>query len=74
MKHIDDSRLQEFRQLKREIRMSDEFLVVGMDIAKECHHAFFDTPTGKKLLRRLVVHNTKEGFEDLCFHADTFKN
>lgn len=45
MEHNDDSRLQEFRQLKREIRMSDKFLVVGMDIAKERHHAFLITPS-----------------------------
>ena len=73
MEQNDDNRLQEFRQLKHEIRMSGEFLVVGMDIAKERHHAFFGTPTGKTLLRRLVFENTKEGFEDLCFQADTLK-
>lgn len=74
MEHNDDSRLQEFRQLKREIRMSSEFLIVGIDIAKERHHAFFGTPTGTTLLRRLVVHNTREGFENLCFHANTLKD
>ncbi|OPY00445.1 MAG: Transposase [Syntrophorhabdus sp. PtaU1.Bin002] len=25
-------------------------------------------------MRQLVVHNTREGFENLCFHADTLKN
>jgi len=43
----DDSRLEEFRQLKRDIRGSTQHLVVGMDIAKERHHAFFGTPAGK---------------------------
>jgi hypothetical protein len=42
----DDSRLEEFRQLKRDIRGSTQHLVVGMDIAKERHHAFFGTPAG----------------------------
>jgi transposase len=69
----EDSRLQEFRQLKKEIRGSTEHLVVGIDIAKERHHAFFGTTSGKTLLRQLVFDNTKEGFEKLCLHADTLK-
>jgi transposase len=67
----DDTRLKEFRQLKNEIRGSTQHLVVGIDIAKERHYAFFGTPSGKTLLRRLVFDNTKEGFEHLVFHADT---
>lgn len=73
MEPYDGSRLTEFRQLKAEIRGSREYLVVGIDIAKERHHAFFGTAMGKTLLRRLVVDNTREGFENLCFHADTLK-
>jgi len=69
----DDTRLEEFRQLKREIRGSTRHMVVGMDIAKERHHAFFGTPAGKVLLHRLVFDNTKEGFEKLCFQADILK-
>ena len=41
--------------------------MVGIDIAKDRHHAFFGTPAGKTFLRRLVFDNTKEGFEKLCF-------
>lgn len=74
MEHNYDSRLQEFRQLRQEIRGSREHLVVGIDIAKERHHAFFGMPTGKTLLRRLVFNNTREGFKDLCFHALTLKS
>src|SRR5208337_509041 len=70
MNKNDDSRLEEFRQLKREIRGSTQHLVVGMDIAKERHHAFFGTPAGKVLLHRLVFDNTREGFEKLCFQTD----
>jgi transposase len=69
----DDNRLMEFRQLKQEIRGSTQHLVVGIDIAKERHHAFFGTPMGKTLLRRLVFDNTREGFEKLCFQADALK-
>jgi transposase len=69
----DGSRIKEFRQLKHEIRGSTQHLVVGIDIAKERHHAFFGTPAGKVLLHRLVFENTKEGFEKLCFQTDTLK-
>ncbi len=69
----DDSRLAEFRQLKREIRGSAQHLVVGIDIAKERHYAFFGTPAGKTLLHRLVFDNNKEGFEKLCFQTDILK-
>jgi transposase len=73
MEQNDDSRLQEFRQLKREIRGSTRHLVVGIDIAKDRHTAFFGVPTGKTLLRGLAFDNTKEGFEKLTFQADTMK-
>jgi len=43
-------RLGEFRQLKRDIRESREYVVVGIDVAKGRHHAFFGTATGKTLL------------------------
>jgi transposase len=68
-----DNRLQEFRQLKHEIRGSREHLVIGIDIAKDRHHAFFGMPTGRTLLRRLVFNNTKEGFKNLCFQTDILK-
>jgi len=69
----DDSRLAGFRQLKREIRGSTQHLVVGIDIAKDRHHAFFGTPSGKTLLHRLVFDNSREGFEKLCFRAEALK-
>ena len=50
----DGSRLKEFRQLKKEIRGSKEHLIIGIDVAKNKHHAFFGTATGKTLLKRLV--------------------
>ena len=73
MVQIDDSRLKQFRQLKQEIRGSTQHLVVGMDIAKERHTAFFGTVSGHTLLRGFVFDNTKEGFEKLLFQADTLK-
>ena len=73
MNKNDDSRLREFRQLKQEIRRSTEYLVVGIDVAKERHYAFFGTATGTTLIRKLVFTNTREGFEKLTFQADTLK-
>jgi len=70
MDRYDDSRLHEFRQLKDHIRGSKDYLVVGVDIAKDRHNAFFGIPTGRSLLRRLAFDNTKDGFEKLLFHAD----
>jgi hypothetical protein len=43
----ESSRLEEFPQLKNEIRGSEHYLIVEIDIAKDRHHAFFGTATGK---------------------------
>lgn len=61
----EDSRLEEFRQFRKGIRGSKEYLIVGIDIAKEKHHGFFGTATGETILRRLIFDNTIEGFRKL---------
>jgi transposase len=48
-------------------------LVVGIDIAKQRHHAFFGTATGKTLLRQLVFENDLEGFRKLLEHAEALR-
>jgi transposase len=73
MNEVDDIRLEEFRQLKKEIRGSRAYLIVGIDVAKEKHHAFFGTATGKTLLRRLIFENTIEGFEKLLTQVEAIK-
>ena len=70
MDEKEHSRLKEFRQLKQEIRGSKHHLIVGIDVAKERHHAFFGTATGKTLFRRLVFENNKEGFGRLLIQAE----
>lgn len=70
MDQFDINRLHEFRQLKGHIRGSKDHLVVGIDIAKDRHCAFFGIPTGKSLLRKLDFENTKKGFEKLLFYTD----
>jgi len=67
------NRLEQFRQLKKQIRGSKDYLIIGIDIAKEKHHAFFGTATGKTLLKRLVFENTAEGFKRLLIHSDAIK-
>ncbi|MBM4325504.1 MAG: IS110 family transposase, partial [Deltaproteobacteria bacterium] len=67
------NRLEEFRQLRKQIRQSEKHLIVGIDIAKERHHAFFGTATGKTLLRRLVFSNDGEGFRRLLDQAEALR-
>jgi hypothetical protein len=54
MDEVNRNRLEEFRQLRQAIRQSEQYLIVGIDVVKDRHHAFFGTATGKTLLRRLV--------------------
>lgn len=69
----EDSRLKEFRQLKKVIRGSRDHLIVGIDVAKEKHYAFFGMATGKSLLRRLVFENSIEGFDKLMTQVNLLK-
>jgi transposase len=73
MDETNRNRLEEFRQLRQEIRHSEEYLIVGIDIAKDRHHAFFGTATGKTLLRRLVFNNDAEGFRKLLDQAEALR-
>lgn len=70
MDELNGNRLEAFRQLRQEVRHSGEHLIVGIDIAKDQHHAFFGTATGKTLLRRLVFSNDHEGFRKLLDQAE----
>jgi transposase len=69
----DDIRVREFRQFRKAVRGSKDHLIVGIDIAKERHHAFFGTPTGETLFKRLVFENTIEGFEKLHIRVDALR-
>ena len=73
MNEVERIRLEEFRQLKEEIRGSKEHLIVGIDVAKERHNAFFGTATGKTLLKRLVFKNNVEGFQKLLTYVEAVK-
>jgi transposase len=73
MNCINDIRLEQFHQLKNEIRGSAEYLIVGLDIAKEKHNAFFGTATGKTLHRGMFFDNTLEGFRKLFAQVEALK-
>lgn len=73
MNEVDGIRLEEFRQLKKEIRSSGEYLIVGIDVAKGSHHAFFGTATGKTLLKRLVFDNTIKGFSQMLAQVEAIQ-
>lgn len=73
MNCIDDIRLEQFLQLKKEIRGSEKHLIVGIDAAKEKHNAFFGTARGKTLVKNLVFDNTLEGFQKLLAYVERIK-
>lgn len=73
MDEVNRNRLEEFRQLRQEIRHSQQYLIVGIDVAKNRHHAFLGTATGKTLLRRLVFSNDYEGFRRLLGQAEALR-
>jgi transposase len=61
----EEERLKLFRALRSGIRGSSEYLVVGVDVAKEKHHAFYGTANGKTLRKRFVFHNRRAEFESV---------
>src|SRR5512136_1265777 len=67
------NRLEEFRQLRKEIKHSGEYLIVGIDIAKDQHHAFYGTATGQTLLKRLVFSNDYERFRKLLDQGEALR-
>jgi len=73
MEYVDGIRRREFQQVKNEIRGSDKYLIVGIDVAKERHNAFFGTANGKTLHKGVIFDNTIEGFEKLLTLTEALK-
>lgn len=73
MERLDGIRLQEFRQVRREVRGSDRYLIVGVDVAKERHNVFFGTANGRTLHKGLVFDNTIEGFRKLLTMTEALR-
>ncbi|MBA3034898.1 MAG: IS110 family transposase [Desulfobacterium sp.] len=67
---VDDiTRFNDFCQFRTNIRSSKHHLIVGLDIGKDKHHAFFGTAYGKTLLRRLIFENNIQGYQRLAEHV-----
>jgi len=62
-----------FRQIQKEIRGSSDYLIVGIDVAKDKHYAFLGDAKGHVILRKLPFSNNQEGFEKLVVHAENKK-
>jgi transposase len=73
MNNVDSIRLEQFRQIRKEIRGSIEYLIVGIDVGKDKNYAFYGTATGKTLLKRLIFENSIAGFEKLLIQEDSLK-
>jgi len=68
------TRIKEYRQIRKEVRGSDKYLLVGIDVGKETHYAFYGTATGKTLKRRLIFRNDFSGVEMLMDIANGLKS
>lgn len=66
-------RLATYRRLRTGIRGSETHLIVGIDIAKEKHHAFFGTATGKTLCKQFTFPNSRDGLELLLSKTETVR-
>ena len=66
-------RYKEYCQFRKDIRGSKEYLIVGIDVGKDKHHAFMGTATGKSLLKRLIFENNIEGYSKLLTQTEAIK-
>ena len=73
MNETELSRVKEFRQLKKGIQGSETHLIVGIDVAKERHHAFLGTAAGKTLVKKLIFENSASGFSELLARVEAVR-
>ncbi len=74
MNDVKNTKRERFCQIIGEISGSDEYLVVGIDVAKDKHHAFMGTATGKALCRRLIFENSRSGFVGLLEQVELIRS
>lgn len=67
------NRIKQFNQFKDEILGSTEHLIIGIDVAKDKHHAFMGSATGKSLLRRVIFENNISGFSKILTQTEDIK-
>ena len=63
-------RHEKYCQLRKEIRGSEDHMIVGIDVAKDKHYAFLGTATGKTLLKRLIFENNMDGYSRLLAQTE----
>lgn len=71
---VSVDRLNLFNEIRESIRGSEKYLLIGVDVAKNNHHAFFGTPNGRTLRKNLVFDNSRKGFDSLRVLAQDLKN
>ncbi|QTA77814.1 Transposase, IS116/IS110/IS902 family [Desulfonema limicola] len=72
--HCNDCNKHEvFQDIKSEIRGSEKYLIVGIDVGKLSHAAFFCLPNGKVILKRFPFQNSREGFTKIVNKIEAAK-
>ena len=66
-------RREQFCQIVKEITGSDQYMVVGIDVGKDKHHAFVGTARGICLFKKMVFKNNLDGFARLLATVDQLK-
>jgi len=66
-------RREQYCQIVNEIAGSDQYLVVGIDVGKDNHHAFMGTATGISLQRKFIFENNLRGFTRLLKSTEQIK-
>ncbi len=66
-------RRKQYCQIVKEITGSNQYLVVGIDVGKDKHHAFMGSATGVSLYRKLIFENNLDGFSRLRRTTDQIK-
>jgi transposase len=66
-------RREQYCQIVKEITGSDQYMVVGIDVGKDKHHAFVGTATGTCLFKKMVFENNLDGFDRLLATVDQLK-
>ncbi len=66
-------RREQYCQIVNEITGSDQYMVVGIDVGKDKHHAFVGTARGICLFKKMVFENNLDGFARLLTTVDQLK-
>ncbi len=69
----DAKRIWKLTELKKDIRGSENHLIVGIDVAKETNYAFFGTANGKVILKKFTFRNSSEGFDNFTAKAEKLR-